>query len=87
MKPINLAHKLSLFDSEWDPKVVKFSGEFPFHEHESTDEFFLVLQGGVTKDFDDAPSQTFGPGALLIVPVCEPNSGDAARAPAAKDKI
>ncbi len=79
MKPINLAEKLTLFDSHWDPKVVatyngndvmvvKFEGEFPFHKHDDTDDFFLVISGQVTIDYDDADSVIFGPGELVIVP-------------------
>ncbi len=76
---INLAEKLSLFDSHWDPKiiatynnndvmVVKFQGEFPFHKHENSDDFFLVIDGEVTMDYEGHDSVTFGPGELVIVP-------------------
>ena len=79
MTPINLAEKLALFQTHWDPKViatyndndvmvVKFQGEFPFHKHDDTDDFFLVLEGEVTMDYEGAASETFGPGELLIVP-------------------
>jgi mannose-6-phosphate isomerase-like protein (cupin superfamily) len=79
MKPVNLAQKLALFSTHWDPKVVahyndndvmvvKFQGAFPFHKHDNSDDFFLVLEGEVTMDFDNAPSQSFGPGEILIVP-------------------
>ncbi len=79
MIPVNLAQKLALFDTHWDPKVVatynendvmvvKFQGEFPFHKHDHTDDFFLVVSGHVTMDYDDADSVTFGPGELVIVP-------------------
>jgi hypothetical protein len=45
MKPINLSDKLSVFASHWDPHVVadynnndvmvvKFKGQFPFHQHD-----------------------------------------------------
>ncbi len=79
MHKINLAEKLSQFSSHWDPHVianyngndvmvVKFQGEFPFHKHDNTDDFFLVIEGTVTMDYDNAPSVTFGPGELLIIP-------------------
>lgn len=78
MKKINLAEKLAQFDSHWDPHVVaqyngndimvvKFAGEFPFHHHEDTDDFFLILDGEVTID-SDAGTVTLGPGELCIVP-------------------
>lgn len=79
MKAVNLAEKLSLFDSHWDPKVVasynnndvmvvKFQGEFPYHKHDDTDDFFLVINGNVTMDLEGQDPVTFGPGELLIVP-------------------
>ena len=79
MTPINLAQKLALFSSHWDPKVVanyngndvmvvKFQGEFPFHKHDETDDFFLVIEGEVTMDYEGHDSVTFGPGELVIVP-------------------
>lgn len=79
MHKINLAEKLATFTSHWDPKViatyndndvmvVKFQGEFPFHKHDTTDDFFLVIEGEVTMDYDAADSITFGPGELVIVP-------------------
>ena len=79
MQKINLAEKLGLFDTHWDPKVVasyndnevmvvKFQGEFPFHKHDTTDDFFLVIDGTVTMDYEGAESVVFGPGELVIVP-------------------
>lgn len=79
MQKIHLAEKLSMFSSHWDPHVVanyngndvmvvKFQGEYPLHKHDDTDDFFLVLEGEVTMDYDNAPSVTFGAGELLIVP-------------------
>lgn len=79
MQKINLAEKLSMFSSHWDPHVVanyngndvmvvKFQGEYPLHKHDNTDDFFFVLEGEVTMDYDNAPSVTFGAGELLIVP-------------------
>lgn len=79
MKKINLAEKLSQFSSHWDPHVVasyndndvmvvKFKGEYPFHKHDTTDDFFLVLEGQVTMDYEAHDSVTFGPGELVIVP-------------------
>lgn len=79
MQKVNLAEKLALFDTHWAPRVVasyngndvmvvKFAGEFPFHKHETTDDFFLVIDGTVTMDYEGAPSVTFGPGELVVVP-------------------
>lgn len=59
MSTINLAEKLTLFCEHWSPKVVssfnghdvmvvKAKGEFNWHSHPDTDDFFLVLKGKLT---------------------------------------
>ena len=79
MKVINLAEKLSQFSTHWDPHVVadyndndvmvvKFQGEFPFHLHEDTDDFFLVLEGEMILDLEGHESQTVKAGELIIAP-------------------
>jgi mannose-6-phosphate isomerase-like protein (cupin superfamily) len=79
MKPINLGSKLALFDTHWDPHVVadynenevmvvKFQGKFPFHLHESTDDFFLVLDGEMVMDLEDGVSYPVKAGELFVVP-------------------
>ncbi len=90
MQSINLAQKLALFQSHWDPKVVadyndndvmvvKFKGEYPFHKHDTTDDFFFVLDGEMTMEYDDRDPVRAGPGDLVIVPkgqVHRPRAGD-----------
>jgi len=79
MTPINLAEKLSLFATHWDPHVVasyngndvmvvKFQGEFPFHQHAETDDFFLVLEGEMTMDYPDRDPVTVRAGEIVVVP-------------------
>lgn len=79
MKPVNLAEKLAMFSSHWDPHVVanynendvmvvKFQGEFPFHKHDDTDDFFFVLEGEMTMDYEGRESKTVRAGELVIVP-------------------
>lgn len=59
MQPINLAEKLATFSEYRQPRVVgqfnghdlmvvKVKGEFLWHKHDDTDDFFLVLQGRIT---------------------------------------
>jgi mannose-6-phosphate isomerase-like protein (cupin superfamily) len=48
--------------------VVKFQGEYPFHKHESTDDFFYVLEGEMMMDIEGQPSQIVRAGELFIVP-------------------
>ena len=78
MKTVNLNDKLAQFSTHWDPHViadyngndvmvVKFQGEFPFHDHPDTDDFFLVLEGEMTMNLD-GQSHTVKAGELFIVP-------------------
>jgi mannose-6-phosphate isomerase-like protein (cupin superfamily) len=75
---INLAEKLSTFSEHWQPRtvgqfnghdlmVVKVKGEFIWHRHEDTDDFFLVLKGRLTIRMREA-SVTLGPGEMFVVP-------------------
>ena len=79
LKRVNLDEKLSQFDGHWDPHVVadyngndvmvvKVQGAFPFHRHQDTDDFFLVLDGEVVLDGENGDSVTLGPGDLCVVP-------------------
>lgn len=77
-QPVNLANALATFDTLWHPHVVgrfndhdimvvKVKGEFVWHSHENTDDFFLVLKGRVVIDLRDGPV-TLGPGEVFVVP-------------------
>lgn len=57
-QPIELAAALASFDALWSPRIVtrindydvrvaKIQGEFVWHSHADTDEFFLVLDGEI----------------------------------------
>jgi mannose-6-phosphate isomerase-like protein (cupin superfamily) len=78
MQAINLAEKLAAFTDHWQPRtvgsfnghdlmVVKVKGEFVWHEHADTDDFFLVLKGKVTIQMEEG-DVTLGPGELFVVP-------------------
>jgi mannose-6-phosphate isomerase-like protein (cupin superfamily) len=78
MDKVNLAEKLGLFDDHWSPKtvarlndydvqVVKVNGEFVWHMHEDTDDFFLVLSGRLTIQMREGNVE-LGPGELFVVP-------------------
>ena len=75
---INLEAKLSSFSDRWHPKivstfnghdvmVVKVKGEFVWHAHPDTDDFFLVLKGALTIQLRDGDVR-LGPGDLYVVP-------------------
>jgi len=78
MAAINLAAKLATFPEYWQPRVVgqfnghdlmvvKVLGEFVWHSHDDTDDFFLVLSGHISIQLRTG-SVTLGPGELFVVP-------------------
>ena len=78
MDRVNLADKLATFTEHWQPRtvtrfnghdimVVKAQGEFVWHKHDDTDDFFLVLKGHLTIELRDR-SVHLGPGELFVVP-------------------
>lgn len=78
MSAVNLKAKLALFNEHWTPKVVsmfnghdvmvvKAEGEFTWHSHPDTDDFFLVLEGNLTIKLRDEDVH-LGPGDLYVVP-------------------
>lgn len=75
---VNLADKLALVEGPWQPgivgslndyklAVVKTHGEFVWHKHDDTDDFFLVLSGRLTIQLRDRDVE-LGPGELFVVP-------------------
>lgn len=75
---INLADKLSLFSEHWKPKivgsfnghdllVVKVKGEFNWHSHADTDDFFMVLKGRITIRLRDRDVNV-EKGEIFVVP-------------------
>jgi len=75
---LSLTEKLSSFSDHWSPKiisqfnghdvmVVKVKGEFVWHSHPETDDFFLVLKGNLTIQLRNGEVR-LGPGDLYVVP-------------------
>ena len=75
---INLDEKLSTFSEYWSPKIIsqfndcdvmvfKAKGEFNWHKHDDTDDFFLVLKGTLRIELRDRNVEV-GPGELFVVP-------------------
>ncbi len=75
---VNLASKLGQFSDHWKPRtvahmndydvmVVKVVGEFVWHKHDDTDDFFLVLDGRLEVRLRDR-TVALGPGELFVVP-------------------
>jgi mannose-6-phosphate isomerase-like protein (cupin superfamily) len=67
-EPRHLNAVLGTFDQLWSPRIVtqvndydvrvaKVSGEYVWHSHEDTDEFFMVLHGELTIGLRDAAGE------------------------------
>jgi mannose-6-phosphate isomerase-like protein (cupin superfamily) len=78
MEAVNLDAMLARFAEHWSPKkiarindydvrIVKVQGEFTWHRHADTDEFFLVLDGQLTIQMRDH-DVVLGPRELFVVP-------------------
>ena len=77
-QPVSLGGKLATFTDRWSPltiaefnghdvMVVKVQGEFVWHAHDDTDDFFLVLSGRLGIRLPDRTVH-LEPGELFIVP-------------------
>jgi mannose-6-phosphate isomerase-like protein (cupin superfamily) len=75
---IRLTDKFALFSEHWSPKVVaavndhelrlvKFQGALDWHDHESSDELFLVIKGSMTVHFRDG-DVTVSEGEMIRIP-------------------
>ena len=78
MSAINLVEKLNKFSAHWQPHivgayngndimVVKVQGEFTWHSHPETDDFFMVLKGEVDIEMRDR-TVTLRQGEIFVVP-------------------
>ena len=78
MQAIDLESRLATFSDHWQPRtvgsfnghdlmVVKAKGEFVWHRHDDTDDFFLVLKGRLRIEMRDG-SVSLGPGEVFVVP-------------------
>lgn len=77
-RTVSLNEKLALFSEYWSPKIVadfngndvmvaKVKGEFNWHSHPDTDDFFLVLKGRLTIKLRDG-DVILEPGEMYVVP-------------------
>ena len=74
---VNLAEKLASFSDHWAPRIVaryndnevrlvKVEGEFMWHQHDDTDELFLVIEGALDIELRDRTVH-LQPGELFVV--------------------
>jgi mannose-6-phosphate isomerase-like protein (cupin superfamily) len=77
-RQVHLAEKLASFSPHWSPRTVtqfndcdviaiKFLGEFAWHKHDDTDDFFLVLKSTLDIQLRDRVV-ILGPGEMYVVP-------------------
>ena len=75
---ISFAKKFDCFTEQWSPKVVaemndyqfklvRLEGDFVWHDHQDTDETFIVLEGRLVIDFQDGTVELEA-GQMLVVP-------------------
>ena len=78
MSKINLKEKLSKFSDHWSPKViaemndyqfklVKIEGDFVWHNHDDTDEVFIVIEGSMKIEFENETVE-LNEGEMFVVP-------------------
>jgi mannose-6-phosphate isomerase-like protein (cupin superfamily) len=76
---VNLDQQFKRFHDHWHPrivatvndydiKLVKVQGEFVWHQHQDTDELFLVVDGQLRIQLQDHDDVLLGSGELLVVP-------------------
>ena len=70
--------KFALFNEHWTPKIIselndyqikiaKVDGDFVWHNHSDTDEFFLVIEGTLFIEFE-SETMELNAGEMLVVP-------------------
>ncbi len=75
---INFEDKFGLLHDRWQPrviaamndyqfKVVKLHGDFIWHDHQDTDEAFIVIEGDLRIDFRDGAVHVSA-GEMFVVP-------------------
>jgi mannose-6-phosphate isomerase-like protein (cupin superfamily) len=76
---VNLEEQFGRFEDYWSPKfvasindydvkVVKVRGEFVWHQHDATDELFLVTAGQLRIHLQDHDDVVLRAGELFVVP-------------------
>ena len=75
---INLKSKFDKFHEQWSPKIiaemndyhfklVKIKNEFIWHQHEHTDEVFIVIEGKIGIEFENETIE-INEGEMIVVP-------------------
>ena len=75
---INLKSKFDKFHDQWSPKIiaemndyqfklVKIKNDFIWHQHEDTDEVFIVIEGKIGIEFEHETIE-INEGEMIVVP-------------------
>lgn len=75
---INFKDKFALFSELWSPKViaemndyqfklVKIKGDFVWHQHDHTDEVFIIMEGNMNIEFEKE-TMALKAGEMFVVP-------------------
>ena len=75
---INLKSKFDKFHEQWSPKIiaemndyqfklVKIKNDFIWHQHEDTDEVFIVIEGKIGIEFEHETIE-INEGEMIVVP-------------------
>lgn len=78
-RPVDLNRAYDTFTETWSPriaavvndydvKIAKVEGEYVWHAHADTDEFFLVLAGELTLELEGRDPVRLGPMQVFTVP-------------------
>ncbi len=78
MKKINFKNKFKKFSDQWSPKViaelndyqfklVKIQNDFIWHQHNDTDEVFIVIKGKMFIEFETELIE-LNEGEMIVVP-------------------
>ena len=54
--------------NDYDVRIAEVEGEFVWHAHDDTDEFFQVLEGELRIDLDGRETVVLGTGDVFVVP-------------------
>ena len=76
---VNFDDKFRQFSEQWQPhiiarmndyefKVARLEGEFVWHQHDNTDEAFIVLDGTLRIELPDDDAVVLRPGDMYVVP-------------------
>ena len=75
---INLKSKFDKFHDQWSPKIiaemndyqfklVKIKNDFIWHQHEDTDEVFIVIEGKIGIEFENETIE-INEGEMIVIP-------------------